>query len=244
LLTLPPGRSQGEYRSAHARRLLTLPPGRSQGEYRSAQRGGDRMTAKSVLGEVREVQLAIELIGLGARLQFLEAEVSLSRERLIRLYKELKGVSPPKGLLPFSTDWYMTWLANIHSSMFYNMYQFMLMHANENGLQALIKSYRLYLEQIESQGGEIVLDFTRAYTMVRFFDSDMLQLSACCRCGGKFVAHAHDSKSGYVCVLCRPPSRAGKARGAKRAGEHPAEALAARHAGFAVEATLDAGGLH
>ena len=78
-------------------------------------------TRKSVLGEVREVQLAVELIGLGARLQFLEAAVSLSRERLIRLYKELKGVSPPKGLLPFSTDWYMTWLANIHSSMFYNI---------------------------------------------------------------------------------------------------------------------------
>ncbi|MDR6536891.1 flagellar transcriptional activator FlhC [Variovorax soli] len=179
--------------------------------------GGSRATQKSVLREVREVQLAIELIELGARLQFLEAEVDLSRERLIRLYKELRGVSPPKGLLPFSTDWYMTWLANIHSSMFYNMYQFMLTHANESGLQALIKSYRLYMEQIESLGGESVLDFTRAYTMVRFFNSDMLQLSTCCRCGGRFVAHAHDSKNGYVCVLCRPPSRAGKVRGAKRA---------------------------
>ena len=170
------------------------------------------MTRKSVLGEVREVQLAVELIGLGARLQFLEAAVALSRERLIRLYKELKGVSPPKGLLPFSTDWYMTWLANIHSSMFYNIYRFMLDEADENELPALIKAYRLYTEQVESQGGEVVLDFTRAETMVRFFDSDMLQLSTCCRCGGHFVAHAHDNKNGYVCVLCRPPSRAGKAR--------------------------------
>ena len=174
------------------------------------------MTKKSVLGEVRQVQLAIELIELGARLQFLEAEVGLSRERLIRLYKELKGVSPPKGLLPFSTDWYMTWLANIHSSMFYNMYRFMLVEANESELQALIKSYRLYMEQIDAHGGEVVLDFTRAYTMVRFFDSDMLQLSSCCRCGGQFVAHAHDSKRGYVCVLCRPPSRAGKTRSPRR----------------------------
>lgn len=169
-------------------------------------------TRKSVLGEVREVQLAVELIGLGARLQFLEAAVSLSRERLIRLYKELKGVSPPKGLLPFSTDWYMTWLANIHSSMFYNIYRFMLDEADENELPALIKAYRLYVEQVSSQGGEVVLDFTRAETMVRFFDSDMLQLSPCSRCGGHFVAHAHDHKNGYVCVLCRPPSRAGKAR--------------------------------
>ena len=175
------------------------------------------MTAKSILGEVRQVQLAVELIGLGARLQFLEAVVALSRERLIRLYKELKGVSPPKGLLPFSTDWYMTWLAHIHSSMFYNIYRFMRDEAGEDELPALIKAYRLYAEQVESQGSEVVLDFTRAETMVRFFDSDMLQLSPCSRCGGHFVAHAHDHKHGYVCVLCRPPSRAGKARKPKLA---------------------------
>jgi flagellar transcriptional activator FlhC len=199
------------------------------------------MTRKTVLGEVRQVQLAVELIELGARLQFLEAEVGLSRERLIRLYKELKGVSPPKGLLPFSTDWYMTWLANIHSSMFYNLYRFMLHEANESELQALIKSYRLYVEQIESHGGEIVLDFTRAYTMVRFFDSDMLQLSACTRCGGHFVAHAHDNKHGYVCVLCRPPSRAGKARTPKRIGT---DVNAVASEGPAMTAEPAAGGGH
>jgi flagellar transcriptional activator FlhC len=207
-------------------------------------KSGSRITQKSVLREVREVQLAIELIELGARLQFLEAEVDLSRERLIRLYKEIKGVSPPKGLLPFSTDWYMTWLANIHSSVFYNMYQFMLTHANEGLLQALIKSYRLYYEQIESQGAELVLDFTRAYTMVRFFDSDMLQLSTCCRCSGQFVAHAHDHKSGYVCVLCRPPSRAGKARGAKRGAAGEATTLGIEGMGFGVEAAPGGAGLH
>jgi flagellar transcriptional activator FlhC len=202
------------------------------------------MSGKSVLGEVRQVQLAIELIDLGARLQFLEAEVGLSRERLIRLYKELKGVSPPKGLLPFSTDWYMTWLANIHSSMFYNIYRFMLDQANEGELQALIKGYRLYVEQIEAHGGEVVLDFTRAYTMVRFFDSDMLQLSGCTRCGGQFVAHAHDNKHGYVCVLCRPPSRAGKARGAgKSVRQVGGPAVAPAESPTAVEAG-DGTGVH
>jgi flagellar transcriptional activator FlhC len=200
------------------------------------------MSSKSVLGEVRQVRLAVELIELGARLQFLEAEVELSRERLIRLYKELKGVSPPKGLLPFSTDWYMTWLANIHSSMFYNMYRFMLHEANEPRLQALIKAYRLYSEQIEAHGGELVLDFTRAYTMVRFFDSDMLQLSACSRCGGNFVAHAHDHKHGYVCVLCRPPSRAGKVRAPKRSDEAVPAPQAAAPSMLAVRSALGANG--
>lgn len=168
------------------------------------------MVIKSVVREAREIHLAIDLIKLGARLQFLEAETSLSRDRLIKLYKEIRGVSPPKGLLPFSTDWFMTWLANIHSSMFYNIYRFMVTHGDCARLPAVIKSYRLYLEQVQQQGGEPILDFTRAWTLVRFFDSDMLQLSTCTRCTGLFVAHAHEPQNHYVCVLCRPPSRAGK----------------------------------
>ncbi len=170
------------------------------------------MPSKSVLDEARQIQLATTWIELGARLQFLEAETRLSRDRLIRLYKEIKGVSPPKGLLPFSTDWFMTWMANIHSSMFYNIYRFMVTEGESSSTDALTKSYRLYLEQVAQQGAEPVLDFTRAWTLVRFFDSDLLQLSGCSRCGGQFVAHAHEHRPGYVCVLCRPPSRAGKLR--------------------------------
>lgn len=186
---------------------------------------------KSVIHEAREINLAIDLIKLGARLQFLEAETSLSRDRLIKLYKEIKGVSPPKGLLPFSTDWFMTWMANIHSSMFYNIYRFMAAHSGPGSLTALIKSYQLYLEQTHQQGVEPVLDFTRAWTLVRFFDSDMLQLSTCTRCTGQFVAHAHDSQCGYVCVLCRPPSRAGKTR--KLASEPVLQVRAPRRAAAA-----------
>lgn len=170
------------------------------------------MAAKSVIREAREIHLAIDLIRLGARLQFLEAETTLSRDRLIKLYKEIWGVSPPKGLLPFSTDWFMTWLSNIHSSMFYNVYRFMVTEGGCTRIAAIIKSYRLYMEQVQLQGSEPVLDFTRAWTLVRFFDSDMLQLSTCTRCTGQFVAHAHDTQNNYVCVLCRPPSRAGKTR--------------------------------
>ncbi|MQQ99483.1 flagellar transcriptional regulator FlhC [Glaciimonas soli] len=167
---------------------------------------------KSVIQEAEEIQLAMELIKLGARLQFLEAETSLSRDRLIKLYKEIKGISPPKGLLPFSTDWFMTWNANIHSSMFYNIYRFMVTHGECEQIVAVMKSYRLYLEQVERYEGEVILDFTRARTLVRFFDSEMLQLTPCSQCQGKFVTHAHDPQIGFTCALCRPPSRAGKTR--------------------------------
>ena len=50
------------------------------------------MTAKTVAGEAHQVKIAIDLIELGARLQLLQEETSLSRERLLRLYKEIKSV--------------------------------------------------------------------------------------------------------------------------------------------------------
>ena len=70
------------------------------------------MKIKSVINESEQIQLAIKLINFGARLQLLESETTLSRERLIKLYKELRHESPPKGMLPFSTDWFLSSLYN------------------------------------------------------------------------------------------------------------------------------------
>ena len=58
------------------------------------------MAPRSVIADARDVQRATELIELGARLQVLESETALSRERLLRLYKEIQGRSPPKGMSP------------------------------------------------------------------------------------------------------------------------------------------------
>src|SRR5690606_39507992 len=40
------------------------------------------------------------------------------------LYREIRKASPPKGMLPYSVDWFMTWLPNIHATMFYSHFQF------------------------------------------------------------------------------------------------------------------------
>lgn len=88
------------------------------------------MKNKSVVTEAREIQIAIELINLGARLQVLQEETKLSRERLLKLYKEVKGESPSKGMLPYSTDWFMSWLPNIHSSLFMDIYQYLNKHSS------------------------------------------------------------------------------------------------------------------
>jgi flagellar transcriptional activator FlhC len=173
------------------------------------------LSGKSVVAEMQEIHLAASMIRLGARLQLLLSETSLSRERLSRLYREIRRELPPKGMLPFSADWHMTWMPNIHSSVFYNIYLFMLAHTGQKGIQAQIQAYRAYLEQMygNSPGDEPLLSFTRAWMMVRFFEAGMLQMNSCNCCGGHFVAHAHEpGERRFVCGLCRLPPRAGKKR--------------------------------
>ncbi len=169
------------------------------------------MASKSVVSDGVQIRLASQLIELGARLQVLETETSLSRERLLRLYKEIRGVSPPKGMLPFSTEWFVSWQPNIHASLFINIYRYLVSHTQASGISAVIKSYRLYQEQVTSvptQGP--VLSLTRAWTLLRFFDSKLLTLAECSECHGQFVSHTFDLHHAYRCGLCHPPSRAGK----------------------------------
>ncbi len=170
------------------------------------------MRNTSVVTEANEIHIAVELVNLGARLQVLQEETKLSRERLLKLYKEVKGESPSKGMLPYSTDWFMSWLPNIHSSLFMGIYQYLIKNANISGVEALIKSYRLYLEQIQISQGEPELSITRAWFLIRFFDADMLELTVCTECGGHFVTHTDELNKNYVCGICRPPSRAGKTK--------------------------------
>lgn len=170
------------------------------------------MRSKSVVNEAREIQICIELINMGARLQLLQEETTLSRERLLRLYKEVKGASPSKGMLPYSTDWFMSWLPNIHSSMFMDIHQYVVSHAGVSGVEALVKSYRLYQEQLGVSDDEPVLSITRAWFMLRFFDAKLLQLTDCKECGGYFVVHTDELCHNYNCGICRPPSRAGKTK--------------------------------
>lgn len=167
---------------------------------------------KSVLSEARQIELASDLIRLDARLQVLEAEVQLSRERLLRLYREIRGKSPPKGMLPFSTDWFMTWQPNIHSSLFMNIYEHQAQQADLRSAEVLVRAYRLYLEQIQNLELPEVLSITRAWRLIRFMDAGMLMLSGCTQCGGRFVTHTYELSASYVCGLCNMPSRAGKTR--------------------------------
>jgi flagellar transcriptional activator FlhC len=172
---------------------------------------------RSVVDEGNEIRRASELIRLGARLQLLESETKLSRERLLRLYKEMVGKSPPKGMLPFSTDWFVTWLPNIHASLFMGIYQHLIQSSALEEIDAIIRAYRLYLEHLQTHDMPQVLSLTRAWRLVKFVDASMLRTVPCTQCGGHFVVHTMELYDDYVCGLCHMPSRAGKTKAAKEA---------------------------
>ncbi|MDD0840080.1 FlhC family transcriptional regulator, partial [Curvibacter sp. HBC61] len=62
---------------------------------------------------------------------------------------------------------------------------------------------------------EPLLSFTRAWRLVKFVDADMLTMTACSKCGGKFVTEPYENARHFLCGLCNPPARAGKSKAAK-----------------------------
>ena len=167
---------------------------------------------KSIVKESRDIDRAVALIGLGARLQVLESETSLSYERLLRLYKEVAGRSPSKGQLPFSTEWFLTWQPNIHASLYVNIHQYLSKTVALDDIEAVMKGYRLYEEQMSASGIEPLLTFTRAWRLTKFMDAGMLTQTRCSCCGGQFVTDPYENARHFVCGLCKPPARAGKGK--------------------------------
>ncbi|MEG0141372.1 MAG: flagellar transcriptional regulator FlhC [Comamonas sp.] len=173
-----------------------------------------KTAVKSVLNESKQIERAAMLIEMGARMQVLESETTLSYERLIRLYKEISGKSPSKGQLPFSTDWFLTWQENVHSSLFLNIYEYLSKGVELDTAEQLTKAYRLYAEQIKAAELDVLLSFTRAWRLVKFVDAQMLSRTQCSVCKGQFVTEPYENARHYQCGLCNPPARAGKSKAA------------------------------
>ena len=173
------------------------------------------MPTRSLLTDHEQLKQAVDLIRLGARMAVLEGETDLSHERLVRLYREVTGQSPSKGQLPYSTDWFITWQPNIHASLFLNIHENLDKASALSRVDLLTKAWRLYADEVGTLGVEPLLSITRAWRLVKFVDSDMLCLTACTHCGGRFVTHSNEWTLGrqrFVCGLCEPPARAGKSR--------------------------------
>ncbi|HEU0197059.1 MAG TPA: flagellar transcriptional regulator FlhC [Nevskiaceae bacterium] len=168
-----------------------------------------RGAGQDLLDEMEQIRIASDLITLGARLQVVDKETSLSRSQLSSLYRKIRGVSAPRGMLPYSAEWFTTWRPNIHASLFYNAFVDLTQRIGCSRIHAFIHAYRAYLGQAAKHGETPVLESTRAWTLLRFVDSGMLRLAPCTQCGSRFLVEKHAHARHFVCGMCNPPSRAG-----------------------------------
>jgi len=106
----------------------------------------------------------------------------------------------------------MTWQPNIHASLFYNIHTYLMKSAPIDDSDAIIKAYELYTAEVKSYGVEPMLSLTRAWRLVRFIDTGLVTAMQCRRCKGQFINHPYELEDRFVCGLCEPPARAGKAR--------------------------------
>jgi len=166
------------------------------------------LSSKPIISELKNINIAIELLELGARTQVLEAVTQLTKSRASKLYREVTGESPPKGQLPFSADWFLSWRPNIHASLFYLIYK--RYTARLHDAESLAKAYRRYKEILDDSDSSPEFTITRAWTLVRFIESEVLAERPCSECGVPFIAHAQDLPDDYRCAICNPPSRAGR----------------------------------
>ena len=124
--------------------------------------------AKSVLSDAEQVQLAAELAALGARLQVLETETDSLPRAPAQALQGSRGVSPPKGMLPFSTDWFMSWMPNIHASIFMNIHNYLRRHTASKVSGRRCAPIGSISSMCKVNGLERVLSFTRAWSLLRF----------------------------------------------------------------------------
>lgn len=156
--------------------------------------------------------LASEMIKLGARPQVILQTFDLPYGRMVRLYREITGKPLPRGALPFSTEWFLGWRPNIHSTLFHCIYRRLEEALTLEPPKHLIEAYRLYLDWQQVPGEQALLSLTRAWTLLRYLEAELLQLTRCTECGHHFIADANTPRQNYVCGLCAPPARLGHHR--------------------------------
>lgn len=163
------------------------------------------LAKESYIDHIDRALLAIELARVGARPQLIMAETGFSKDRARKIYFEATGEHPAKGQAPYSANQFVdVWRLNIDASLFVNIHFSITSQSQITPIDALIKSYKLYLEHVYLRDTPRDLSFTRAWTLLRLINAGMLCIKQCSKCGGKFIALPSVKKVIFQCVFCRP----------------------------------------
>lgn len=163
----------------------------------------------SHLQRCQQILIALQFIELNTPINIIVAETGLSATMLRTLYQEHVGHPPPRGTLPFSTDWYLQWRPNIHASLFANLY-LDLVNAHLANSERLAAAYRHYLSELSCfDDNDPLLSMARAWTLIRFCRGQILQLTPCQHCHAYYISTAYQPSSNFACGICNIPSHAG-----------------------------------
>jgi flagellar transcriptional activator FlhC len=163
------------------------------------------LAAESAADQISRLSLAVNLAKIGARPQLIAAQTGFSKAIARKIYFDSTGKRPPKGQLPNSPDEFVKlWRLSIDASLFINIHRNITSNSQITQIDALIKSYKLYLEHVHLRDTQRELSFNRAWTLLRLIDAGLLVMTQCTKCGGKFVAHPSVLDARYLCVFCRP----------------------------------------
>lgn len=168
------------------------------------------LAKENLVDQTSRTLQAIELLKLGAKPQFVSAETGININRIHKLFRDVNGYPPRKGQSPFSADCFVSIKRlNIDASLFINIHRSITSKSQIAPIDALIKSYKLYLEHVYLRDTHRELSFTRAWTLLRLIDAGMLCVAQCVKCGGKFVALPSVINDRFQCVFCALKSGGG-----------------------------------
>ena len=186
----------------------------------------------SVAAEAQAVSQAVTLMQLGARRSVIEAETGLSGDRLTRLFREVTGQAPSRGQLPHSPEWFLGRRVAMQVALFDAWHRRLTVQCGATGLQALVRAYRFYLEELQRLGQAPQLDFTRAWSLQRFVTTGLLVHQRCVHCGLLHLALPNSPVQPLMCPACQGSSSHGAGRRCTQASTRSRQARAKASATF------------
>jgi len=151
------------------------------------------------LDNIKKLNIAVELIRLGARVSIVRSHCDVSLAIAQGLSREIYGKRPVKGLLPFSEEWFYRYKSCVHSMLFLRLYD----QAKGKDTFKLINAYKKYEKHLKEKQNAPLLDINRADLLINLINATILQVDICEKCSRKHVRF----NARNICLHCNKPPR-------------------------------------
>lgn len=140
------------------------------------------------------------LLEAGAR-PVVAAHISGCKVRdAILLYRDRFGRSAPRGMLPCSSEYFLSPRARrAAATLFAALHaQASLLAPSERQGAVMLAAWRLF----QIRGGDDLMDFNRVWMLTRFMAGGELVMRTCDVCDAPFIARRYDPSIASGCVRC------------------------------------------